>query len=461
MSGVQEKLVYIPCIVPDGSRPDYISTVDVDPDSPTYSAVISRLHLPYKGDEIHHTGWNACSSCHGDDSRARSRLIVPALGSDRVYTVDVVTDPRNPKLDKVIEPWEMHKHGVSQPHTTHCLADGNVLISTMGDGPDRNGKGSFILLDGKTFKPIGPWTKDSTPYGYDFWYQPYHNVLISTEWGAPKCFFQGLNLQHVENGDYGTHLNVYNWKERRLIQKIDLGMDGVMPLEIRFLHDPKAAEGFVGCALNANVYRFYKTSLGDWAAEKVIDVPTKEVEGWILPEMPAVITDIILSMDDKYLYFSNWVHGDIRQYDITDTSNPKLTGQIFLGGSILNGEGVTVKTDREGMSVQPSVRYHKGKRLWGSPQMLQLSLDGKRLYVTSSLFSPWDKQFYPGMTEKGSYLLQIDVDTENGGMQLNNDFLVDYGDEPDGPVLAHEVRYPEGDCTSDIYSVDTAHLSKY
>ena len=107
---------------------------------------------------------------------------------------------------------------------------------------------------------------------YDFWYQPYHNVLISTEWGAPKCFFQGLNLQHVENGDYGTHLNVYNWKERRLIQKIDLGMDGVMPLEIRFLHDPKAAEGFVGCALNANVYRFYKTSLGDWAAEKVADL---------------------------------------------------------------------------------------------------------------------------------------------------------------------------------------------
>ena len=38
----------------------------------------------------------------------------------------------------------------------------------------------------------------------------------------------------------------------------------------------------------------------------------------MLPEMPGVMTDIIISMDDKYLYFSNWVHGDIRQYDITD-----------------------------------------------------------------------------------------------------------------------------------------------
>ena len=42
------------------------------------------------------------------------------------------------------------------------------------------------------------------------------------------------------------------------------------------------------------------------------------------------------------------------------------------------------------------------------------SLDGKRLYVTNSLFTPWDKQFYPEMVTKGSHLLQIDVDTENG-----------------------------------------------
>ena len=42
-----------------------------------------------------------------------------------------------------------------------------------------------------------------------------------------------------------------------------------MPLEIRFLHDPKATEGFVGCALFGKVFRFYKTRKGDWAAEKV------------------------------------------------------------------------------------------------------------------------------------------------------------------------------------------------
>lgn len=39
-----------------------------------------------------------------------------------------------------------------------------------------------------------------------------------------------------------------------------------------------------------------------------------------------MITDILISLDDKYLYLSNWLHGDVRQYDITDPANPKLTG---------------------------------------------------------------------------------------------------------------------------------------
>ena len=67
-------------------------------------------------------------------------------------------------------------------------------------------------------------------------------------------------------------------------------------------------------------------------------------------------------------------------------------------------------------------------------------LDGKRLYVTNSLFSPWDKQFYPDMANKGGYLLQVDVDNMNGGLKINPDFFVDFGAEPDGPALPHEVK---------------------
>jgi selenium-binding protein 1 len=93
-----------------------------------------------------------------------------------------------------------------------------------------------------------------------------------------------------------------------------------------------------------------------------------------------------------------------------------------------------------------------GRKVTGGPQMLQLSLDGKRLYVTSSLLSSWDNQFYPDMARQGSYLVQIDCDTSNGGLQINENFFVDFGVEPLGPARAHEIRYPGGDCTSDIFA---------
>ena len=107
-----------------------------------------------------------------------------------------------------------------------------------------------------------------------------------------------------------------------------------------------------------------------------------------------MITDILISLDDKYLYLSNWLHGDVRQYDISDRSNPKLTGQLFLGGSVLSDSDVRVLEDQE-LKKQPDPVYLKGRKLDGSPQMLQLSLDGRRLYATTALFKPWDKQFYP------------------------------------------------------------------
>uniref|UniRef100_A0A0A9GGU1 Selenium-binding protein n=1 Tax=Arundo donax TaxID=35708 RepID=A0A0A9GGU1_ARUDO len=84
--------------------------------------------------------------------------------------------------------------------------------------------------------------------------------------------------------------------------------------------------------------------------------------------------------------------------------------------------------------------------------MIQLSLDGKRIYVTNSLFSRWDEQFYGSdLIKKGSHMLQIDVNTEKGGLAINPNFFVDFGTKPDGPSLAHEMRYPGGDCTSDIW----------
>ncbi|CAM9983157.1 unnamed protein product [Lampetra fluviatilis] len=454
MKGPREEIVYVPCIYRNTGvdKPDYLSTVDVDPDSPTYCQVIHRLPMPCVKDELHHSGWNACSSCYGDSSKRRDKLILPSLISSRIYVVDTGSEPRAPRMHKVVEPVDVFWHtGQAHPHTSHCLASGEVMISTMGD-PAGNAKGGFILLDGESFEVKGQWQAEgeSVPFGYDFWYQPRHNVMVSSEWGTPKVLAYGFRLEDHQAGHYGHSIHVWDWERRVCTQSLDLGPEGDIPLEVRFLHDPSAPQGFVGCALSSNVFRFYKTEKGDWAAEKVIDVPSKKVEGWMLPEMPGLITDILLSLDDRFLYFSNWVHGDIRQYDVTDTRHPKLVGQVFIGGSILKGGPVRVIEDKE-LKEQPEPLVVQGKRVPGGPQMIQLSLDGKRLYVTTSLYSAWDKQFYPQMIKEGSVMLQIDVDTQKGGLSVNERFLVDYGAEPDGPVLAHEVRYPGGDCSSDIW----------
>lgn len=44
------------------------------------------------------------------------------------------------------------------------------------------------------------------------------------------------------------------------------------------------------------------------------------------------------------------------------------------------------------------------------------------------------------MVEKGGYVAMIDVDTENGGLTMNENFFVDFGAEPNGPMLPHEIR---------------------
>lgn len=59
------------------------------------------------------------------------------------------------------------------------------------------------------------------------------------------------------SGKYGSHLHVWDWTSRTIQQTIDLGM-GTIPLEIRFLHDPRQPQGFTGCALSSTIVRFFK-----------------------------------------------------------------------------------------------------------------------------------------------------------------------------------------------------------
>jgi methanethiol oxidase len=418
-----EEFLYVACLH-EGTgvdAPDFLAVVDVEE-----GRVIHEKPMPNVGDELHHYGWNRCSSaCHGPD---RSHLIMPGFRSSRIHVVNVADDPRRPRVEKVIEPEEVVRAtGYTRPHTVHCMPGDNVVLSMLGDA-DGNGAGGFACLDAKTFEIKGRWENggERPPMNYDFWYQPRKNVLVSSEFGEPNAYEPGFDLEDVAKGRYGRRLHFWNLAERTLAQTIDLGEQGLVPLEIRWLHDPDAEEGFVAATLSSVVWRFSRSN-GSWSADPVITTEAVELEGWPFP-VPALITDQVLSMDDKALYFSNWLHGDLRRYDVSDPANPKLTGQLWLGGLL----------------GRPS---DAGRELNGGPQMLQLSLDGRRLYVTNSLYSTWDNQFYP---ELRSWLLKVDIG-EDGSMEVDRSFFVDFHDRPGGPARAHEVRLQGGDCTTEIF----------
>jgi len=284
------------------------------------------------------------------------------------------------------------------------------------------------VLDAKTFELRGRWENggETPPFNYDFWYEPRKNVLVSSEFGEPNAYEPGFDLEDVAAGRYGHRLHFWNLAERTLQETVDLGENGLLPFEVRWGHDPEAESGFVGAALSSTMWRFHRDN-GSFAADQVIAVESVELEGWPFP-VPGVMSDLLLSMDDRFLCFSNRLHGDLRQYDVSDPANPKLTGTLWLGG-LLGKPG------------------DAGRELNGGPQMLQLSLDGRRLYVTNSLYSTWDNQFYPGMR---SWLLRVNCGPD-GGMDVDRNFFVDLHDRPGGPARAHEVRLQNGDCTTEIF----------
>jgi selenium-binding protein 1 len=418
MQGPAEEFLYLACLRDDA--PDFLAVVDTEK-----GEVLHELPMPNTGDELHHFGWNRCSSaCHGPD---RSHLIVPGFRSSRFHVVNVADDPRRPRMEKVIEPEEVvAATGYTRPHTVHCMPGDNIVVSMLGDA-EGNGAGGFAVLDAQTFELKGRWENggDVAPLNYDFWYQPRKNVLVSSEFGEPNAYEPGFDLADVEAGRYGQRIHFWNLETRVLEQTVDLGEKGLVPLEVRWLHDPDAEEGFVAAALSSVVWRFHRN--GSWAAEPIIEVESVPLEGWPFP-VPGLITDQLVSMDDRFLYIASWLHGDVRQYDISDPRSPRLTGQLWLGGVI----------------GKPS---DAGRELNGGPNMIQLSYDGRRLYVSNSLYSTWDNQFYP---ELRSWLLRINCDP-NGGMEIDHNFFVDFHDRPDGPARAHEMRLQGGDCTTEIF----------
>ncbi|MBV8590703.1 MAG: hypothetical protein JO212_11730 [Acetobacteraceae bacterium] len=129
MKALAEKLAHVASFDPTRQVPDAIAVIDVDPASPTYAQQVGNVPMPNLGDELHHFGWNACSSCLCPNAphphSERRYLVVPGLRSSRLHILDTKQDPRNPKIVRVLEPEEVaERAGYTRPHTIHCGPEG-------------------------------------------------------------------------------------------------------------------------------------------------------------------------------------------------------------------------------------------------------------------------------------------------------------------------------------------------
>ena len=58
-----ETFAYVALVNPREGGNDALGVVDLDPASKSYGRLIGQTDMPHAGDELHHFGWNACSSC--------------------------------------------------------------------------------------------------------------------------------------------------------------------------------------------------------------------------------------------------------------------------------------------------------------------------------------------------------------------------------------------------------------
>ncbi len=440
MQAPREKLAYVVTLNTSGG-PDAMNVVDVDSASPSYGTRVGRTPMPNVGDELHHFGWNACSSaCHSQ--LERDTLIVPGFRSSRVHILDV-SDPRRPEVTKVIEAEEIaRKAGYSRPHTVHCGPDG-IYVSALGNAEGK-GPGGVFVMDHESFDVLGRWEVDRGPqeFAYDFWWHLGHDTMVTSEWGTPDMFEDGLVPELILGAKYGRRLHFWDLHRRRHVQEIDFGDKSQLVFELRPAHDPTKAYGFVNCVLSledlsSSIWVWHRD--GDrWAVKKVITIPAEPAETDQLPPalqpfgaVPPLVSDIDLSVDDRWLYVSCWGTGELKQYDVSDPHNPRETGSVRLGGIV----------DRTPHPAAPELD------LAGAPQMVEVSRDGRRVYATNSLYASWDDIFYPDGV--GAWMARFDADTGSGGMSLDARFFP-HGDDFRG-LRVHQTRLQAGDASSDSY----------
>ncbi len=327
----------------DGS--DKLVTIDVNPSSKSYGKVIHTLSVGGRG-EAHHMGFT-------DD---RKYLWAGNLDDSKIFVFDVGTNPAKPKLIRTITDLAS-KTGLIGPHTFYALP-GRLLIGNLSNAGDKGGvtglavynnKGAFVAKYDIPAGTIGGVKGDG--YGYDVAINPAKNVMLTSSFAGWQNYMRELG-EVVKDPEAMKHFGgtMVLWNRKTMKPTQIFSVPGA-PLEIRWALAPGQNWAVTAAALTSKLWLVKQGPTGEWQAKEVgtIGDPAK---------IPLAV-DISITADAKGLWVNTFMDGTTHYFDFSDPEHPKETYHLHTGSQV---------------------------------NMISQSWDGKRVYITSSLLSRWDKK---------------------------------------------------------------------
>jgi selenium-binding protein 1 len=360
-----EKYLYVFCVDADAKDNDFLAVIDVDKKSPKYGQILRQLDLGSSGNETHHFGYT-------DD---RTHIWGCSLFSNRIFVIDVASDPARPRLVKTFDSAE--KTGLTGPHSPYALP-GRMLISYLG------GEGGGLPAGLAEFDNDGTFIRklplpEGAPYGYDVAINPDRNRMITSGFTPPENYRKPLAKMDLKH--FGDKLVVWDFRARKPLATLTTGAS---PLECRWSLARGADHGFCNCALDNTIWVWEGDGKGGYRARKLCETG----------KMPV---DLSQSPDGRFFYVSCFASDEVQQWDVSDLQKPRLASKVSPG-------------------VQPN--------------MLHLTGDGKRMYITNSLLSTMDRS--------DDFWVRLAHVTPEG-LKMDASFKVDLTKFKTGPARGHDM----------------------
>jgi selenium-binding protein 1 len=209
--------------------------------------------------------------------------------------------------------------------------------------------------------------------------KPELNRMVTSSFTFPDNYKKPMDQMDFTR--FGKEVLVWDFRERKVLARLTTG---AAPLELRWSRKEGANHGFTNCALDDSIWLWEGSADGSYTSRLLCKTG----------KLPA---DLRQSPDDRFLYVSCFGSDEVQQWDMSDLKKPRLAS-----------------------TIKPGVH----------PNMMHVTGDGKRMYLTNSLLSTLDRT--------QTFWVRL-AHIEADGMKLDPAFYVDLTKLPTGPARGHDM----------------------